>query len=86
MYRILLKTIDNQNVGYKNTSISMDLFILISTGSLVEVDYITQQEYAINDKIYYAGVWSNEINEYVNNLDIETAEQKYYVYHKDSFA
>jgi hypothetical protein len=60
--------------NHKNTSISMDLFILISTGSLVEVDYITQQEYAINDKIYYAGVWSNEINEYVNNLDIETAE------------
>jgi hypothetical protein len=67
MYRLLLSTDSQPNIGHQNKDLDSATFERIASGEWVEADANAQDRLSI-ETVYYAGVWNPDAACYVNDL------------------
>jgi hypothetical protein len=67
MYRLLLSTDSQLNIGHQCKDLDLETFQRIVTGQRVEGDVEAQARLSI-ETVYYTGVWNPDTDSYANDL------------------
>jgi hypothetical protein len=84
MYRLLLSSDCQANVGYQNRDLDESTFQRIVTGEWVEGDAEAQDRLSI-ETVYYAGVWNPDAVCYVNDLSQDQIAAAYASYAREVY-
>jgi hypothetical protein len=84
MYRLLLSTDYQPNVGYQNRNLDEATFERIASGEWVEGDGEAQARLSI-ETVYYAGVWNPDAMCYVNDLAQDQIADAYASYAREVY-
>ena len=84
MYRLLLSSDYQANVGYQNRDLDETTFQRIASGEWVEGDQEAQARLSI-ETVYYTAVWNPDTNCYVNDLAQDQIAAAYASYAREVY-
>ena len=84
MFRLLLSTDSQPDIGYQNRDLDLTTFELIATGVRVEGDAEAQARLSI-ETVYYTAVWNPDSECFVNDLSQDQIAAAYASYAREVY-
>ena len=84
MYRLLLSTDSQPDIGYQNRDLDLTTFERIATGAWVEGDAEAQARLSI-ETVYYTAVWNPDSECFVNDLSQDQIAAAYASYAREVY-
>jgi hypothetical protein len=84
MYRLLLSSDAQPDIGYQNRNLDQPTFERIASGDRVEADTEAQDRLSI-ETVYYTGVWNPDTMCFVNDLSQDQIAAAYASYAREVY-